>query len=153
MLPACRTDGDSFAIPTFDVIPTDVEGFMDELQECQATFPDCFTRSESRAHCFDYLVGQCSALARKSIEPMARQVEGGTVRGLQRFLSERIGEAEQLVWNYPQLVAEARGDPAGVLLFDETGFVKKGGHSVGGARQYCGTLGKVEHGQVGVCTA
>jgi SRSO17 transposase len=54
-------------------------------------------------------------------------------------------------WHYHQLVAEEMGDPEGVLMFDETGCVKKGTDSVGVARQYCGTLGKVEHGQVGVC--
>src|SRR5213078_3636215 len=42
------------------------------------------------------------------------------------------------------------GEPDGILMFDETGFVKKGKDSVGVVRQYCGTLGKVEHCQVGV---
>jgi hypothetical protein len=46
MLPACRTEGEGFTIPTFDVVPSDVEGFMDELWEFQAAFHDCFTRSE-----------------------------------------------------------------------------------------------------------
>ena len=54
-------------------------------------------------------------------------------------------------WNYHHLVAEEMGAPHGALMFDATGFVKKGQASVGGARQSGGSLGKVEHGQVGVC--
>jgi SRSO17 transposase len=45
------------------------------------------------------------------------------------------------------------GDAEGVLIFDASGFPKKGDASVGVARQYCGTLGKVEHCQVGVLAA
>ena len=88
MLPACRTDVDGFTIPTFDVVPRDVEGFLDELWEFQFVFHDCFTRSEPRAHFFDYMVGQLSQLERKSIEPMALHVDGATIRGLQRFISD-----------------------------------------------------------------
>ena len=150
MLPACRTGGESFAIPTFDLVPSDVEGFMEELWAFQSVFHDCFARSEPRAHFFDYMVGQCSKLERKAIEPMALQVEGGTIRGMQRFISDVSWDEEQMRWNYQQLVAEELGDPEGVLMFDETGFVKKGKESVGVARQYCGTLGKVENCQVGV---
>jgi SRSO17 transposase len=69
---------------------------------------------------------------------------------MQRFLSEVVWDEEQMRWNYQQLVAEEMGDPAGVLMFDETGFVKKGKDSIGVARQYCGPLGKVENCQVGV---
>ena len=150
MLPACRTAGEGFAMPTFEVVPSDVEGFMEELWAFQSAFHDCFTRSEPRAHFFDYMVGQFSKLERKSIEPMALQVEGGTIRGLQRFISDVHWDEEQMRWNYHPLVADEWGDPDGVLMFDETGFVKKGTDSVGVARQYCGALGKVEHGQVGV---
>src|SRR5262245_50537804 len=96
------------------------------------------------------MVGQFSKLERKSIEPMALKVEGGTIRGLQRFISDVVWDEEQMRWNYHQLVAEEMSDPDGVLMFDETGFVKKGKDSVGVARQYCGTLGKVENCQVGV---
>jgi SRSO17 transposase len=152
MLPACRTDDITYTIPTFDVVPGDVEGFMDELWEFQAAFHDCFARSEPRAHFFDYLVGQFSPLERKSIEPMALRVEGGTVRGLQRFISDVSWDEEHMLWTYHQLVASEMGDSEGVLMFDETGFVKKGTDSVGVARQYCGTLGKVENCQVGVFT-
>ena len=85
MLPRCRTAGEPFMIPTFDVQVSDVEGFMDELQEFQSVFHDCFARSEARAHCLDYMVGQYSPLARKSLEPMALAVEGSRVRSLHAF--------------------------------------------------------------------
>jgi SRSO17 transposase len=150
MLPACRTSGEGFAIPTFDLVPSDIEGFMEELWEFQSAFHDCFARSEPRTHFFDYMVGQFSKLERKSIEPMALQVEGGTIRGLQRFISDVHWDEEHMRWNYHQLVADELGDPEGVLMFDETGFVKKGTDSAGVARQYCGSLGKVENCQVGV---
>jgi SRSO17 transposase len=153
MLPACRTGGEGFAIPTFDLVPSDVEGFMEELWAFQSIFHDCFARSEPRAHFFDYMVGQFSKLERKSIEPMALQVEGGTIRGLQRFISDVMWDEAQMVWNYHQLGADEMGEPDGVLMFDESGFVKKGNESVGVARQYCGTLGKVENCQVGVFAA
>ena len=153
MLPACRTAGEGFAIPTFDLVPRDVEEFLEELWTCQAAFHDCFARSEPRAHFFDYMVGPLSSLERKSIEPIALHVEGGTIRGLQRFLSDVRWDEEQMRWNYHQLVADAMGEPDGVLMVDETGFVKKGHDSVGVARQYCGTRGKVENCQVGVFAA
>jgi len=151
MLPECRTVDETFAIPTFDVSPRAVEGFAEALWEFQAAFHDCFARSEPRAYFFDSMVGQLSQLERKSIEPMALHVEGGTIRGMQRFLSAVVWDEEQRLWNYHQLVAAEMGDPDGVLLFDETGFIKKGQDSVGVARQYCGPLGKVGNCQVGVC--
>ena len=106
MLPRCRTVGEPFVIPTFDVQVSDVEGFMDELQEFQSVFHDCFARSEARAPCLDDMVGQYSPLPRKSIEPMALAVEGSRVRSLQRFLSETVWDEEQMRWNYHQLVAD-----------------------------------------------
>ena len=150
MLPACRTAGEEFAVPTFDLVRSDVEGFLEELWEVQAAFHDCFARREPRAHFFDYMVGQLSPLARQAIEPLALQVEGGTIRGLQRLISDGHWDEEQMPWNSHQLVADAMGEPDGVRMWDDTGVVKKGQDSVGVARQSCGTLGKVENGQVGV---
>jgi SRSO17 transposase len=150
MLPRCRTAGEPFAMPTFDVQVSDVAGFMDELQTFQSLFHDCFARSEARAHCLDYMVGQYSPLARKSIEPMALAVEGGSIRSLPRFLSETVWDEEQMRWHYHQLVADELGEPEGVLMFDASGLVKKGKDSAGVARPYCGTLGKVENCQGGV---
>ncbi len=61
---------------------------MDELREFQSAFHDGFAHSEPREHFFDSMVGQCSALERKSIAPMALEVEEGgypwhaaTIRG------------------------------------------------------------------------
>jgi SRSO17 transposase len=84
------------------------------------------------------------------MEPMALQGEGGTIRGMPRCISEIAWDEDQMGWHSHQLVADDLGDPEGVLMFAATGFVKKGQESVGVARQYCGTRGKVEHGQVGV---
>src|SRR5918992_2306127 len=98
MLPACRTEGDGFAIPPFEVLPNDVAGFMDELRAFQSAFHDCFARSEPREHFFDYMVGQFSSLERKSIEPMALEVAGGNIRGLQRFISDGVWDEDQMRW-------------------------------------------------------
>lgn len=153
MLASCRTEGELFTVPKFDLTPHDVDGFLDELRVFHEQFRDGFLRSEPREHFFNYLVGQFSALERKSIEPMALEVEGGNVRGMQRFISHDVWKEDAMRQTYHGLVADEMGDPDGVLMFDESGFVKKGKESVGVARQYCGSLGKVENCQVGVFAA
>jgi len=153
MLPAHRTEGEVFSIPQFDLTPRDVDGFLDELQAFHDQFRACFARSEPREHFFNYLVGQFSKLERKSIEPMALHVEGGNIRGMQRFLSDDVWDEDAMSQTYRRRVADEMGTPDGVLIVDESGFVKKGQESVGVARQYCGTLGKVENCQVGVFAA
>src|SRR5437016_4070789 len=115
MFPACRTAGDEFAIPPFDPTPRELAGFADPPREFQGLFPNCFPRSEPRAHFFDDMVGHLSPLARKSIEPMALRVPGGSVLGLQRFLSEVPWDEEHMRWIYPQLVSDELGTPEGVL--------------------------------------
>lgn len=153
MLPAYRTDGEGFAMPQLDLTPRDVEGFMQELVAFHTIFQDCFTRREPREHFLRSMIGQCSDLERKSIEPIALEVEGGNIRAMQRLLSDVVWDAEHMRWAYHHLINDDLGDPEGVLMFDESGFPKKGQDSVGVARQYCGTLGKVENCQVGVCAA
>jgi SRSO17 transposase len=153
MLPAQRTEGEVFSIPQFDLTPRDVDGFLDELQAFHDQFRGCFSRSEPRAHFFNSMVGQFSALERKSIEPMALHVDGGNMRGMQRCMSDDVWDEDLMRQTYHGLVADEMGDAEGVLMFDESGFVKKGKESVGVARQYCGTVGKVENSQVGVFAA
>ena len=76
------------------------------------------------------------------LEPAARARLGRWRRG--------GGQSQHRVRTYAM---EALGAPDGVLVVDETGFVKKGGHSVGVARQYSGTAGRIETCQVGVFLA
>jgi SRSO17 transposase len=153
MLPACRTVGDIYAIPQFDVASRDVAGFFDELRDFHAAFRECFGRSEPREHFWRYMVGQFSTLTRKSIEPIAVQTAASSVRAMQRWMSDVPWNDAQMLATYHQLVANDMGEPDGVLIVDETGFPKKGQDSVGVARQYCGALGKVENCQVGVFAA
>ena len=150
MLAACRTAGAGFAVPTCAVVPREVAGCMEARWEFQAILHDCWTRREPRAPCFASRGGPCRALARQSMEPMARHVEGGTLRGLQRGRSDVSGDEEHRRWHSPQRVAEAMGDPEGGLLGDATGLVNKGADAVGVARPSCGILGQGEHGPGGV---
>src|SRR5216684_9177312 len=131
MLPACRSESEAFAIPTFEITDRDVDGFLGELQAFHDHFRECFARSEPREHFFNYMVGQLSALERKSIEPMARHVDGGNIRGMQRCMSDDVWDEDTMRETSHGLVADEMGDPDGVLLFDESGFVKKGKDSVG----------------------
>src|SRR5258707_3404906 len=135
MLPAYRTEGEAFAIPSFELPRQDVDGLLDDLGAFHHHFRACCARSEPREHFFNSMVGQCSALARKSIEPMALHVEGGTIRGMQRGMSDDVWEEDHMRQTYHGLVADEMGDPEGVLMFDESGFVKNGKDFVGVARQ------------------
>ncbi len=113
MLPAHRTAGEVFSIPPFDLTQRDVDGFLDELQAFHDQFRRCFSRSEPREHFFNYMVGQCSTLERKSIEPMALQVQGGNMRGMQRCMSDDVWDEDLMRQTYHGLVADGMGDPEG----------------------------------------
>jgi SRSO17 transposase len=153
MFPAHRTEGEGFSLPQFALTPCDVDGFLDELQAFHDPFRGWFARSEPREPFCNSMVGQCRALERQSIEPMALHVDGGNMRGMQRCMSDDRWDEDTMRETYHGLVADEMGDPQGVLMVDESGCVKKGMESVGVARQYCGTLGKVDKSPVGVFAA
>lgn len=153
MLAECRTEEELFSIPKFTVEKDNVEDFIKELRGFHEQFSDCFSRSEPRENFYRYMVGQLSELERKSIEPIALNVEAGNVRSMQRFISDVVWDEQGILNKYRSMINEDMGDRNGVLIFDETGFPKKGDNSVGVARQYCGNVGKVENCQVGVFAA
>jgi hypothetical protein len=69
---------------------------------------------------------------------------------MQSLLGRSRWETDVLMHGVRSYVVEALGDPDGVLVVDETGFLKKGERSVGVARQYSGTAGRIENCQIGV---
>jgi SRSO17 transposase len=126
---------------------------MNELKGFHEQFYDCFQRSESREHFLKFMAGQFSPLERKSIEPIALAVKDGNVRAMQRFVSDAPWDDDKILTKYRSFVNDDLGSPDGALIFDESSFVKKGQDSIGVAKQYCGTIGKVENCQVGVFAA
>lgn len=153
MLPATRCDEHFYSVPKFNLSAEDVDDFSNELRWFHEIFADCFQRSESREHFFHYMAGQFGPLERKSIEPIAIAVEGGNIRAMQRFVSDAPWDEGKMSIKYRSLVNDDFGSPNGALIFDESSFVKKGQESIGVARQYCGSIGKIENCQVGVFAA
>ena len=153
MLPEIRQNDFLFSVPKFDINKNDVDGFLNELVGFHENFSDCFSRSESREHFYLYMSGQFSALERKSIEPIALNIDGGNVRMMQRFVSDAVWDDRKIMHKYRNMVNDDLGCPDGALIIDESGFAKKGDHSAGVAKQYCGNIGKVDNCQVGVFAA
>jgi SRSO17 transposase len=97
--------------------------------------------------------GQLCHLERKSIEPIAFAIEGAKVRAMQRFVSDAPWNEDKIMSKYHSLLNDDIGHPDGAIIFDESGFAKKGDDSIGVARQYSGNIGKVDNCQVGVFVA
>src|SRR5437879_1597715 len=102
-----------------------------------------------------YLHGLMLNGERKSVQPLAQRVNvpgwhGDTMQALQQFITESGWDEQAVLRGYRQLLAASIADPSGVISIDDTGFAKKGRHSVGVARQYSGTLGKTDNCQVAV---
>jgi len=106
-------------------------------------------RSERRHHGWLYVQGLLLDGERKSIEPLAERVPEGNVQALQQF----VGQSPWAWEPVRRLLAQHMGEellPAAGWIVDDSGFPKQGKESVGVARQYSGTLGKVGNCQVAV---
>ena len=109
-----------------------------------------FHRSEPRRRALDYLKGLLSPVERKNGWQLAEQAGDATPDGVQRLLSTYVWDADLVRDDLRNYVVEHLGQEGGVLVVDETGFLKKGTKSVGVQRQYSGTAGRIENCQVGV---
>lgn len=120
------------------------------LVEFHARFADLFARSEQRDRSREYLRGLLGGVERRNGWQLAEHLGEAVPDGTQRLLNGASWSASAARDRLIAFCAEQFGHPEGVLVFDETGFIKKGTRSVGVARQYSGTAGKVENCQVGV---
>ena len=123
---------------------------IERVHECIA---GRFRRPEPRRRALDYLRGLLSPVERKNGWQLAEQAGEATPDGVQRLLYNYRWDADLIRDDLRDYVVEHLGDADGVLVVDETGFLKKGGKSVGVQRQYSGTAGRIENCQVGVFLA
>ena len=123
---------------------------IERVHECIA---GRFRRPEPRRRVLDYLRGLLSPVERKNGWQLAEQAGDATPDGVQRLLYNYRWDADLVRDDLRDYVVEHLGDADGVMVVDETGFLKKGGKSVGVQRQYSGTAGRIENCQIGVFLA
>ena len=128
-------------------------GWRAGLDGLHARIADRFRRPEVRARARRYLAGLLERVERKNGWQLAEQLGERQPRGVQRLLDAARWDADAVRDDLRAYVVEHLGSPEGVLVVDETGFLKKGAKSVGVQRQYSGTAGRTENCQVGVFLA
>jgi SRSO17 transposase len=112
-----------------------------------------FGRVELRRRMRDYVRGLLAPVARKNSWQLAEQAGHSTPDGLQHLLAGSKWEADDIRDDLQEYVAGKLGEGDGVLIIDDTGFIKKGTTSAGVQRQYSGTAGRTENCQIGVFAA
>jgi SRSO17 transposase len=128
---------------------------LERLEEYVAEFAAGFDYVTRTRWAGVYLQGLLLDGERKSIQPLSRRVRvpgwhGDTEQALQQFVNQSVWDEQAVLQTYRRVMGEAFDDPAGIVVIDDTGFAKKGRHSVGVARQYSGTLGKTDNCQIAV---
>jgi SRSO17 transposase len=112
-----------------------------------------FGRVEPRRHARAMVLGLLSAVPRKNCWTIAEHVGDPSPDGLQHLLARAVWDQDKVRDDVRGYVTEALSDPEAVLVIDETGDLKHGTSTVGVARQYTGTAGKVDNAQVAVYLA
>jgi SRSO17 transposase len=130
-----------------------VHDWAAELEALGERLAPRFGRVEVRRRAGGFLQGLLSGAERKNGWQLAEQAGDHTPDGMQRLLNHARWDPDQVRDDLRDYVTEHLGDPGGVLVVDETGFLKKGTKSAGVQRQYSGTAGRIENCQVGVFLA
>lgn len=135
-----------------EVPPDLVDGFLTRLETFVRPFAAGLASDEQRRHTLEYLTGLLSKLEHKTSEGIA-YLHDQERQGLQKFIGLSPWDHTPLLRALAQQVGHELGETDGVLVFDPSGFVKKGTKSAGVARQWCGRVGKTDNCQVGVYMA
>jgi SRSO17 transposase len=131
-----------------------VAGWSRELGALHERVGRRFARSEARERVKRYLLGLLGRVERKNGWQMVEAIGEHDPQGVQRLLNSAKWDADEVRDDLREYIVEHLGDEeTGVLMVDETGFLKKGKKSVGVARQYTGTAGETVNCQVGVFLA
>ena len=135
------------------VVADGVLAWRDELDVLKQRLGPLFVRLEPRRQTGLYLEALLSGAQRKNGWQLAEQIGDSRPWRTQRVLSHVQWDQDAARDICRDYVIEHIGSPNGVLVVDETGFLKKGTHSAGVARQYSGTAGRVDNCQMGVFLA
>jgi SRSO17 transposase len=109
-----------------------------------------FRRAEVRRRARRFLEGLLAPVERKNGWQLAEELGEHGPRGVQRLLGEADWDENAVRDDLRAYVIEHLAEEDGMLVLDETGFIKKGKKSAGVARQYSGTAGRRENSQIGV---
>jgi SRSO17 transposase len=131
-------------------VSVDPARWQEQFEELMRLIAGRFGRVEPRRRARAFVLGLLSGLRRKNCWTIAEHAGDATPDGMQHLLAGAVWDADAVRDDVRGYVVEHLGDPAAVLVVDETGDVKKGGASAGVQRQYSGTAGRVENCQVAV---
>src|SRR5262249_10709056 len=132
------------------VVPPDLlRGVLPRLETFLEPFLATALRAEQRHNAPHYVQGLLSGLEDKNAEAIA-YLHDRERQGLQKFIGQADWDHGPLLDELTRQVGGALAEPDGVLVLDPSAFPKKGTESVGVQRQWCGRLGKVDNGQVGL---
>jgi SRSO17 transposase len=130
-----------------------IGAWREELNALQDRIAPHFRRPEVRVRAGRFLAGLLDPVERRNGWQLAEHLGERSPDGVQRLLRTARWDAEAVRDDLRAYVVEHLGDPAAVLVIDETGFLKKGTKSVGVARQDSGTAGRIANCQIGVFLA
>lgn len=139
----------------YNLTGRDIQVQSEELAKFHSKFAHYFrskNKNVSKA-AYEYLQGQMLTQGRRNMSQMTVQVSNINEQSLSHFIGKSPWKEEPVMTAIKKEVVATIGSRNGSLLIDESGFPKQGNKSVGVARQYCGSLGKVENCQVGVFVA